>query len=231
MGKIKAYGYIRVSANGQVDKNGFNRQEKAIKSFAQKNSISLEAVFREKGVSGTKSETDRPALKEMMATILANGIKTVIVERLDRLAREYRVQEEILIYLARHNIELISADTGENITEAISDDPMKKAIIQIQGVFAELDKSITVKKLRIARQKVKAEKGKCEGAKRFGEGNNEEMVIVKKITYLRRLSRGRTKRMSYGKIAKKLNEEGLPTKRDKKWTPQGVYNIVNRKKS
>jgi len=28
-----------------------------------------------------------------------------------------------------------------------------------------------------------------------------------------------------------LNEEGLPTKRDKKWTPQGVYNIVNRKKS
>jgi len=47
---------------------------------------------------------------------------------------------------------------------------------------------------------------------------------------MRRLSRGQTKRKSYGKIADKLNAEGIPTKRQKQWTASGVFNIINRKK-
>jgi hypothetical protein len=49
------------------------------------------------------------------------------VERLDRLAREYVVQEQLLIYLASKGIVLLNASSGENITEAINSDPMKKA--------------------------------------------------------------------------------------------------------
>ncbi len=83
-------------------------------------------------------------------------------------------QEQILIYLIGHGIELIAANTGENITKAILDDPMKKAIVQMQGIFSELDKSLIVKKLRAARVKIRKEKGKCEGAKRFGENDTGE---------------------------------------------------------
>ena len=45
----------------------------------------------------------------------------------------------------------VSASTGEAVTATMRDDPMRKALIQIQGVFAELDKSLLVRKLRKGR--------------------------------------------------------------------------------
>ena len=71
------------------------------------------------------------------------------------MAREYRIQEQLLIYLVSKGIDLISANTGENVTQAIQDDPMKKAMVQIQGIFSELDKVLLVRKLRKAREKVR----------------------------------------------------------------------------
>tara|TARA_B100001964_G_scaffold245363_1_gene331873 strand:+ start:1783 stop:2502 length:720 start_codon:yes stop_codon:yes gene_type:complete len=230
MAEIKrAYSYLRVSGKSQIDKSGFDRQEKSIKAFAKESKFIIDRDFREEGVTGTKGELDRPAFQEMVAANLANGINTVIIESLDRLAREYRIQEEILMYLARHGIDLISANTEENVTQAMLDDPMKKAIIQMQGIFAELDKSLIVKKLKLAREKVKKEKGKCEGAKHYGEVSDDEKAIIKKIVYMRRLSRGQIKRLSYQRVANKLNAAGIKTKRNKKWTGMGVYNIVNKK--
>lgn len=78
--------------------------------------------FREEGVLGTKGELDRPVFQEMMQEILRNGVKIIIVERLDRLAREHRVQESLLIYLASKDVTLINASTEENVTEAVQAD-------------------------------------------------------------------------------------------------------------
>jgi len=52
----KAYGYIRVSGKGQVGGDGFTRQEKAIKDYAKANGITIDHIYREKGVSGTLSD-------------------------------------------------------------------------------------------------------------------------------------------------------------------------------
>jgi hypothetical protein len=47
---------------------------------------------------------------------------------------------------------------------------MKKALVQIQGVLAELDKNLTVKWLRKARDAKSAEqKKRCEGRKSYGQ--------------------------------------------------------------
>ena len=51
----------------------------------------------------------------------------------------------------------------------MSEDPMRKALIQIQSVFSELEKSRLVSKLRRARQAKKDETGNARGAKHFGE--------------------------------------------------------------
>ena len=47
---------------------------------------------------------------------------------------------------------IISADTLQDVTAAFFGDPMLRAMIQVQGVFAELDKSMLVAKLRKARE-------------------------------------------------------------------------------
>jgi len=227
---MEVYGYLRVSGNGQIDKDGFARQKDSVNKFAIESKITIHHYYEEKGVSGTKGKDERPAFQEMITDILSNGINTVIVERLDRLAREYVVQEQLLIYLASKNIVLFNATTGENITEAINSDPMKKAIIQIQGVFAELEKSLLVKRLKKARQRKKAETGKCEGAKAWEEIDPERKTrVLKLVRRLRRKPRGGGIQISYQQIADHLNAEGIKTLRGGEWSAQLVRAFHKRK--
>jgi len=226
MGMMKmakeCYVYLRVSSQGQLVGSGLVRQMETIKQYCKSNGFVIVDVFEEEGISGSTDESDRPAFKQMIAEILRNGVSIIVVESLDRLAREYRIQEQLLIYLVSKGIDLISANTGENVTQAIQQDPMKKAMVQIQGIFSELDKSLLVNKLRKARERIRQEKGKCEGAKKFGEDSEEEAEVVRKIKLMRRRRKGGRKGPSLQAIANKLNREGIPTKRGKQWTPMAV---------
>jgi site-specific DNA recombinase len=229
MAEIKqVFAYLRVSDRSQVDKGGFDRQLKSIEEFCKDQGFTIADVYKEEGISGTKDELERPTFQNMITAILGNGIRTIVVESLDRLARELRIQEQILFYLARHDVCLISANTGENVTEAVKSDPMKNALIQIQGVFSELDKKQLVSKLQRGRERVKAEKGKCSGRKYYGEESEKERQIIKRITYLRRKSKYQEKRMSFQKIANTLNEEGIKTRLDKQWTSTGIKNVIDK---
>jgi DNA invertase Pin-like site-specific DNA recombinase len=165
----------------------------------------------------------------MLTAILSNGVRAVIVERLDRLAREYMVQEQLLVYLAAKGITLWNASTGENVTEAVAADPMKKAVIQIQGVFAELEKSLLVNRLAKARERKRAENGKCEGAKSWEETEPERKEeILKAIKKMRRKPRNQGRPSSYQAIADCLNAEGLQPLRGGAWSAQLVRSFHSR---
>jgi site-specific DNA recombinase len=181
-------------------------------------------------VSGAKDETERPAFQEMMAAILTNGVSTIIVESMDRLARELRIQEALLIYLASKGVDLVSARTGENITQAVQADPLKKALVQIQGVFSELEKNQLVRRLRKARDLRSAQaKRRIEGRKAYGQ-TPEEKHIIQRIRAMRRTRRNRTPGLTLQEIADRLNKEGVLTKDGKKWTPTQVFNVVGKAK-
>lgn len=199
----KAYGYLRVSSAKQTEGDGFARQKSEIERFAEKAGIEISAFYKE-DISGTVSEIDRPAFQEMISAILKNGVRTVIIEGLDRLAREYRIQESLLIYLASKGITLYSARTEENVTDAVLSDPMKKALVQIQGIFSELEKNQLVRKLKAARERKKETTGKCEGRKTVAESNPD---LVSEIKNLKR-KHGKRKPYSFAEIAEILNEKG-----------------------
>ena len=101
---MKVCGYVRVSGNSQIDGEGFPRQEQAIRDYATANGYELVNIYREEAISGTPEMSDRPAFMQLLADLLSNGCRTVLVERLDRLAREFRVQEELLLYLMRKEL-------------------------------------------------------------------------------------------------------------------------------
>jgi DNA invertase Pin-like site-specific DNA recombinase len=224
---IKAFAYCRVSGLGQVQGSGFDRQLDTIEKYAKSAGYEIGQVFKEQ-ISGTTDETDRPEFSAMVTSILSNGCRTIIVESLDRLAREYRIQESLLIYLASKGITLIAANTAENVTAAISEDPMRKALIQIQGIFAELDKSLLVRKLRKARDKKRKDTGRCEGPQPYGSLPGEE-EILKRVRYMRRRSKGQAKPMTYQAIADTLNGEGIKTRQGKDWTAALIFNILKKK--
>jgi len=124
----KAVSYLRVSGISQVSGTGFERQKKSVLVYASKHNYEIVDWYKEKGISGTAEAIDRPAFTQMMSRLLTNGIDTIIIEGMDRLAREYIISEQLAVYIASKKISLISANTSENITEALNGDPMKKAL-------------------------------------------------------------------------------------------------------
>ncbi len=224
---LEVFAYLRVSGKGQLDQSGFDRQLASVNTFCSKQGYKVQQVFKEQ-VSGTAGEEDRQEFTMMVSAILKNGVNTIVVESLDRLAREYRIQEQLVIYLASKGINLIAANTGENITEAINADPMRKAMVQIQGVFAELDKSLLVRKLRKARELKRAEVGKCEGRKGYKD-TEQGIAILKEIRRLRRRRKGR-KGKTFDQVASELNQQGYLATNGKPFTGNTVKGILHRQK-
>ena len=197
--------YLRVSGKGQVDGTGLDRQLDTITAWARHAGAAVERVYREEGVSGTLDESHRPAFATMVEDLLSNGCRTVVVESLDRFARDLSVQMQLLAYLISKGLTLISASTGDNVTAAVADDPMRRAMVQMQGIFSELDKNLLVRKLRKGREKRRAETGKCEGRPFFGTKPGEAETL-ERIRELYRKPHGRDRR-SLQEICDILNGE------------------------
>jgi len=214
---VKAYAYLRVSGKGQVDGDGFPRQLEAINRHAAAAGIKIARVFEEKGVSGTIDGMDRPSWVEMMALMMSGKVHTIIIEKLDRLARDLMIQEHIIADLQRRGVNLISVAEPD----LCSTDPTRKLMRQIMGAIAEYDKAMIVLKLRGARQRMKARDGRCEGAKPYGSLPGEALVLAR--IYSMRKAGG-----SLSGIAAKLNADGVRPRRGTRWYPYSVSRIASR---
>src|SRR5579863_8723769 len=175
----KAHAYLRVSGRGQIDGDGFPRQLKAIREYAAGHDLKIVNVYREEGVSGTKESADRPAWSELMTALHSNGVRVVIIERLDRLARDLMVQETIVADLRKNGFDLVSVAEPD----LMANDPTRILVRQMMGAVAQYEKSQIVLKLRGARLRKKAKTGRCEGRKPFGffEGEGEVMNRIKAL--------------------------------------------------
>lgn len=221
----EACAYMRCSGASQVDRDSFPRQIASIRSCCQSKGLQLIHEYREEAVPGKLDEESRPAFQRMISDLLGNGCRTIVIEGMSRLAREYRTQEHLIIYIASKGITLISSDTGEDITAAMMGDPMRRALVQIQGIFSELDKNLLVAKLRKARDRQRELTGKSEGRKAFGEKDGEKPILGRMIAL-------RSEGQNPEQIAQILNAEGIPTRGTKKgkgiWLAPTIAKILKR---
>lgn len=225
---MKAFSYLRVSGKGQVLGDGFPRQREAIEKYAKAHSIVIEEEFRDEGISGTTELADRDGLARLLDRIESNGVRTVLVERSDRVARDLLVGEVILGQFRDLGVTVIEAASGNELT-ADDADATKVLIRQILGAVAQFDKSVTVAKLRAARDRKRRNDGRCEGRKPFGARPGEQGVYDR-IVALRKSRRGQ-RRMSYRKIAQALNAEGIHARSGKPWKAATIRNIVARRRA
>ncbi len=220
-----AVSYLRVSGRGQVDGDGFPRQREAIQRFAAAGRYEIVDEFRDEGVSGTRELADRPGLAALLDRIESNGVRVVIVERADRLARDLMVSEVIIDQLSRLGAQVLTAD-GADLTTA-DGDPTRTLIRQVLGAVAQFDKTVTVMKLRAARDRASRASGRrIEGAKPFGQLPAEVDTLARLLALRRSRQRGRP--LSMQAIAATLNAEGRPTRRGEPWKPGSVFAIVKR---
>jgi DNA invertase Pin-like site-specific DNA recombinase len=215
--KTTAFSYLRVSGRGQVDGDGFPRQRAAVTAYAKAHGITIKQEFCEKAISGAKDLEDRPELSALMVALHANGTRLVLIEKLDRLARDLMVQESIIADLRRGGFEIISVAEPD----LCSDDPSRKLMRQMMGAFAEYEKSMIVAKLRGARQRTKAKTGRCEGRKPYGELAGEREVIERMFQLY-------DEGAGYTAVHRYLNMEGVKSRDGGAWTAATVMRIMKR---
>jgi DNA invertase Pin-like site-specific DNA recombinase len=214
-GMTKAFAYLRVSGKDQVQGDGFTRQIKAIQNYAAAHDITIVRVFREEGVSGTVETMDRPAWGAMIQALHSNGVKTILVEKLDRLARDLMVQEAAIADLQRSGFTLISTEEPD----LGSTEPARVLMRQLMGAISQYDKSMIVRKLAGARARKRAATGHCEGRKPFGHYPGE-------LAALERMMALRAEGLGFDRIAARLNAEGIPTRSGKPWHGFTVNGII-----
>lgn len=213
------YAYLRVSGTSQVDGDGPERQLETIeKSSGIK--FPEESVFFDAAVSGTLELANREGLTKLLS--IAKPGDTVWIERPDRLARDLIVNELLIREFRNANIKIVSAEGNIDLTVDDYDDPTATLIRQVLAAFAQFEKTSIVIKLRKARERVRAQKGRCDGRKPYGEKPGEKEILD---TILRLHSQGEKPTA----IATYLNVHGYKTRKGTAWNPGTIHRIVNRK--
>lgn len=212
--RVKAFAYMRCSGQGQISGDTFDRQSDAINLYAAAHGIQIVGVFKDEGISGTLK--NRPSLAEMMLRLEENGVKTVVVEKLDRLARDLMVQEFLIADFKSKGFLLHSACEGDKL---LSEDPTRVMIRQILGAVSQYDKAMLVMKLRAARDRKRAKTGRCEGPLGYKE----------KVPKLRaKILAMRADGLKDHQIAEKLNSQRVKSLWGKPFTRRIVQNILHK---
>src|SRR4051812_30565084 len=159
-----AVAYFRTSsaANVGADKDSVTRQRDAVIAYAAAHGLTVVKEFYDAAVSGADPIDRRPGFVELLAYVHGNGAKTILVENASRFARDLAVQLAGHDLLKARGIDLIPVDAPEHFTD---ETPTAVMVRQILGAVAQFEKAGLVQKLRHARERKRAETGRCEGRK------------------------------------------------------------------
>ena len=137
--------------------------------------IGCKKIF--KGKHSGKSESNKAALDEMLAYIRDGD--TVVVTKLDRLGRSLRQVLEVVDQFKEKGVTLRVLHQGIDTTKA---DPMNMAMLQLLGMFAEMERSFIVERTQAGKQ----------ASGNFG-GRKPKLSSVQKLEIQRLISEGVSK--------------------------------------
>jgi len=196
------------------------RQRECVLRHCDAKDIRITQWFEE-AFTGTDLE-NRPAYREMREALFSNGVKTVVIEKLDRLARDQMICEFILQDLGKHGVTVISCEPGEEDLQ--STNPTRKLIRTILAAIAEFDRSCLVARMKAGKARARAQGKRCGGRSRYGENKRfpQERAILDRIYHLRRQG------FCLAMITEVLNSEGFKTRKGTKLSSMQVSRIIRR---
>ena len=217
--------YCRVSTEEQATEGfSIHAQKDKLTKYAESNDWDIVDYYVDDGISG-KNLTERPEVSRLIEDVKKGRIKNVLIYKLDRLTRSVKD----LIYL----IELFDKNncTFNSQTEKIdTSNAVGRMFVKIIGIFAEFERENLAERVTFGYEQ-KTKEGNytnCNGVFGYdylvGKGklkvNKDEAIYVKKIFnwYL--------EGDSMLKIAKKLKDLNVPTKRGGNWNGSTIYSIL-----
>jgi DNA invertase Pin-like site-specific DNA recombinase len=166
---MRAALYMRVSTSGQDTE----RQEHQLRAVAAARGWEIVEVYTDNGISGSKGREKRPAFDRLHKDAARNRFDIVMAWSVDRISRTVKDLVTFLQELQAANVDLYLYQQAVDTTT-----PMGRAMFQIAGVFAELERAMIVERVRsgLAKAKAKGTKsGRPIGRPRLPERKRQEI--------------------------------------------------------
>ena len=226
--RLRAVGYRRVSTEEQVQGNGLEVQEQAIRRYCKDTDLNLIDVTSDEGISGSSGLDARVGLASALARLEGGEADCLVVYRLDRLARDF-VLQELLVNRLRERGKPIRSVMEPDI-ETDTDDPTKVLIRQIVGAIGQYERALIRGRMQAGKLVKAARGGYVGGQPGYGQRADEtELVDDPGESEVVRLALTlRSAGASYRDICIALTEVGYKPRRAKQWHPMVVRSVVQR---
>lgn len=229
---MRVVGYLRVSTDRQAEEGlGLAVQEQSIRSWARAEGHSITSMYRDEGLSGSNGIETRVGLGGALNALRDAKAEGLVVYRLDRLARDLVLQEQLLAEVRRMGGRVFSTSLAETgYLDDDPDDPSRKLIRQVLGAVSEYERSMITLRLRSGRSRKAQEGGYAGGRPPLGfraEGrelvrDEQEQAAIERIMDLHAAG------ASLRSIAQTLSTEGFATRRGGQWHSMTVGRVLER---
>ena len=225
--------YLRVSTDQQADTGqGLEIQEEACRSWLRQGRHRVVEVCSDAGRSGGADVGHRPGLARALALVGADRADGIIVHRLDRLARDLVLQEQLLAELHRRGKYLASVDPTEHASLMASPhDPTRALVRRILGSIAQYEREVIRLRLIAGRTQKKLNGGYAGGGPPYGWAavRGDLVKIPDEQSVIRRMRKMRADGMSLRQIGAALEAQGYRSRAPHgKWRPGTISDILAR---
>src|SRR5450631_3678752 len=223
--------YARVSSEQQREEHTIASQTATLIEFAKSHDLEVpkEWVFEDEGFSGAILE--RPGLERVRDLAAEGQIQVVLAYAPDRLSRKYAYQLLLIEEFARHGVETVFVKAPQG---ASAEDQL---VVQFQGMIAEyeraqiLERSRRGKRHRAQSGEVSVLSGAPYGYRYIRKADQvpaSYVVIDAEARVVQRVYEMYTvEGLSIGAIARRLNAEGIPTrKHSARWERSVVWAML-----
>lgn len=224
--------YLRVSTDRQTEQGlGLDLQRQAIKKWAGQHKHRLVGEARDEGVSGSDGLDARAGLAEALDRVRRREADGLVVYRLDRLARDLILQEQLLAEVRRLGADIFTTSAAEAgyLTDD-PDDPSRRLIRQVLGAVSEYERSMIKLRLAAGRRRKAELGGFAYGAPPYGLKSEAKQLVpdVAEAVTLERIRTLHAGGASLRGIAATLTAEGHAPRRGSRWHPETLRQIVRR---
>lgn len=161
------FAYLRVSTSGQAERDTIATQREVVRDWCVENGVTLSGVFTDDGISGAEGLDRRVGLASALDEMRSGD--TLVVYRLDRLARDLLLQETLLGTIWRKGAAIVSCSPAE--AEHLADDPAdpsRRLVRQIMGAVAEYERGMIRARTLAGRRRRQAMGGWVGGPVPYG---------------------------------------------------------------
>lgn len=231
---MKLVAYLRVSTDQQAEHGlGLDVQRAAIETWRRTHGHRIVSWTEDAGVSGTNGLDTREGLLEALSAIRRKAADALVVYRLDRLARDLVLQEQLLRELWSMGARVFSTAPSEDAyldPTGAADDPSRTLIRQILGAVSEYERAMIRLRMRSGKQRKAAVGGYIGGQVPYGWRNEGSDLVPDEHEQqgLSLMVALRTRGASYRQICAELEAAGHRPKQSQRWHPDNVRMILTR---